>query len=358
MVADLPRGLLFHPPGERAECISVLRYPCHWVVDDEMGTCLLAVGDVQEFVVKPSLPPRRVHQARADHEPVPLPDAGGADDDDDDDDMVDALARAMGLDGGGVGDGNRSETESESSEADGSEAGSADAVGDGDIVCVVADAPASASDALPPLRRRPDFGSASDAVFDAVRLKTRRLRDETDSAATNNRARVPLEAGMISLVTTTDGDVLFVRWTSDVRTYWARPVSLDERDRIKTIVACAVQPQCFATAEIVIAQTGAVMIVTSQSSRPPMPPWCLKLFHQKTIQSFAGPLLRSEHVCIVCEAAVEHCSAYDKARMATELLFGCHVCTSVWHSGCSIAFGASSEFGTPWVCPICLSDGL
>ena len=187
---------------------------------------------------------------------------------------------------------------------------------------------------------------AQDTVTKSISL----VEEAKNKASTS--AEKLLEDKYISLVVAKDGQPQFVRWTDAARKL-ARVISLDKFNRIVTIVPYIVSVQDFTGAEMLIKDTGAVMLQTKAADRPHMPQWCLTLKFMAELQSFNGPMVPGVYRCLLCTS----CLDIDKeSGPACESdIFVCCKCLQPWHLTCDriLAHGPKVEAGAPFGCPMC-----
>ena len=143
---------------------------------------------------------------------------------------------------------------------------------------------------------------------------------------------------------------------SSIANAWrmARRITVDKKKRILTIVPFAVPRDDFSAHDVVIHNTGAVMLVTKRSEfSPEMPDWCLLLRELHQARIHAGPLPREGNSCILCEVVRHHTASQDDwlSEEDAQGLYRCTECTLVWHQGCAIRFRPG--FDENWVCPVC-----
>jgi len=190
-----------------------------------------------------------------------------------------------------------------------------------------------------------------DAVRDYVSQALEQLADARRLNA--GRAARPMLKGTISLISFR-GDALFVRWT-EPENLRARRITLDRFDRIQTIVAYRVDNDYFDDAEIIIRDSGGIMIQTTAGGRSPMPVWCMRLMRAHRVQTFAGPFPPDSPygTCIVCRVVAPH----DCLKECGDLLVCCK-CTHAWHMNCAKRAPFDGlHIGRPMLCPVCHSHG-
>ena len=177
------------------------------------------------------------------------------------------------------------------------------------------------------------------------------------------RKCVPLGAGAIGLVVLPDGGCSFVLWTQ-ISARKARPVRIDERWRIISMMHFAQPETDYSGAEIVIGNTGLVQPYHKRPhERPPVDPWLLLLQLERNTQTFQGPLLLDNNdpmQCVRCavlgsvEEEVEvHGAAAGHAFGGPIQFYRCQVCLLLWHNACACRYrGGAADFSA-FVCPVC-----
>ena len=175
---------------------------------------------------------------------------------------------------------------------------------------------------------------------------------EAHVRASESSAKSPADK-MISLVVH-DGDAIFVRWVN-ARTRIARLISLDEHNRIKTIVAYAVPLVDLSSSKICIVDTGTTMIQTTAAGRPPMPSWCLAIQNRERVRLYCGPMENDSLKCILCAAMEMEGHVEPDPRPFRSDMYVCTECLSPWHQSCATFLKKDVCFET-FVCPVC-SEG-
>ena len=130
----------------------------------------------------------------------------------------------------------------------------------------------------------------------------------------------------------------------------ARRVSSDHKFGVKAIVAFVVPEEDFTEAEILIRDTGAVMLKAKGAGRADMPVWCLRLLRERQVQGFVGPMPEDSPYgpCIVCVALATEPDA------GSGHLLVCGTCLAPWHVKCASRLPFDGmEIAPPTVCPEC-----
>ena len=184
--------------------------------------------------------------------------------------------------------------------------------------------------------------------------KTQGSRREVENSIATAHARRtrPIEQGVISLVNA-DGNIFFVRWTDPARRL-ARQISLDGKFRVITIVAATVPVLDLSGCDIIIPDTGAVMIVTTAAGRPAMPFWCITVRVLEQTRLFCGPLgdLDADE-CPICEFGE---SVGFHLGGDTDM-YRCSKCLIVFHVSCARRFAPLVDT-EHFKCFLCLGFAL
>jgi len=171
--------------------------------------------------------------------------------------------------------------------------------------------------------------------------------------------------GNISLVEGSDLEVFFVQWTSAISRR-GRRVTLDQQNRIITIVPAAVPVLDFAGARILIPNTGQFMVRRTKAFRPLMSAWCLDLRLYFQALRYAGPIVG--HECIACRTAdALGLEGYRRPSADLAESYICCACLRSWHNECACAANVGTwvlRRGTlatvdtiTFVCPVCTAAG-
>jgi hypothetical protein len=165
-----------------------------------------------------------------------------------------------------------------------------------------------------------------------------------------------------------EGHAFFVVWTC-ARLKQARRVSLDDQQRIKTIVAFAVRVETFAECHVLVNRVGLYMKRRTAPVRDPMPKWCLDRQRHEHLQSWSGPfeplsLPVAYRSCVVCAAAKDTGGQLAYSEPAPDaVLCLCKSCHTPWHKSCAEFFsthtqacgsgGGARVVEDNFVCPSC-----
>ncbi|CAK0842788.1 unnamed protein product, partial [Prorocentrum cordatum] len=155
------------------------------------------------------------------------------------------------------------------------------------------------------------------SVQEAQRLQ----RDQTEDMH-------PLLPGVISLVRMRETDeVIFVRWAKDVGV--CRPLALDARGGIIYIIGYVVPTMQMTDMphDVLIRDTGAIMLKVRAHERPRMPEWCLTVqkYYRATIHP--GPQQPGAMECSWCLSSVPP----EGVRGAGGDMMVCATCLLPWH---------------------------
>ena len=162
--------------------------------------------------------------------------------------------------------------------------------------------------------------------------------------------------GTISLVSR-DDDVYFIRWTANVQRRMARRTSLDNRNRVKTLVHSAVEEVVYTPddTELLIIDTGSVMIVTKSKDRPEMPAWCILLRDLHLARLHSGPLPPNEHNCVFCVTPRDIDFPKTPTLGPRSILHRCRECAFAWHLECAACISEDPHFHMEDTCPMCVT---
>lgn len=158
----------------------------------------------------------------------------------------------------------------------------------------------------------------------------------------------------ISLIETSIGDIVLVRWEIAIN-FTSNRVSIDERGGIVFNIPCKLAKKTFNGCKILITNTGGNMMQRRKGDRTKIPQWVLDL-REYQINQHAGPFGSDcRHKCIFCQAIVLETDAPVRFAKTVDDFYACCKRTCRWHLECALHYQhyVASFIGFVFVCPVC-----